>query len=220
MNVDVGRERVAFLWFISLLLLAGLACAQAGEVLSPEEATARVQGAIEADTRTDVESDIAIGDVATLTGSSFLVNIFSEPGGRIIAGQERGARVSVVRVVERDGDVWYQIEAPAGNGWVSARSLEPLPAEEAEDEEAGEETEAAAGDADIVAGDEVYLTAVGFLADIYDQPGGRLIANQERGAQVTVLSVTEEGGVTWYQIDAPTGQGWVPEENITTEPPQ
>lgn len=220
MNVDVARGRVALLWFISVLLLAGLACAQAGEVLSPEEATARAQEAIEADTKIDVESDFAIGDEATLTGASFLINIYSEPGGSIAAAQERGVRVTVQRVVARDGNVWYQIEAPTGTGWVSADTLEPISAEEAEGEEAGGETETAGGDGDIVAGDEVYLTAVGFLTNIYDQPGGRLVANQQRGAQVTVLTVREVDGVRWYQIEAPTGQGWVPQENITTEPPQ
>ena len=42
---------------------------------------------------------------------------------------------------------------------------------------------------------------------------------QEKGVQVEILNVTEYEGEKWYLIDAPTGEGWVPAENILTEAP-
>ena len=52
-----------------------------------------------------------------------------------------------------------------------------------------------------------------------DAPGGKIVAGQERGMAITILQVAQVDGATWYQIDAPAGQGWVPAENITTEAP-
>ena len=69
-------------------------------------------------------------------------------------------------------------------------------------------------------GDEVYLTGKGFLISLMDAPGSRrMIAGQERGARVEILQASVVDGVLWYFIDAPTGEGWVPEENITNEAP-
>jgi len=70
-------------------------------------------------------------------------------------------------------------------------------------------------------GTVVYLTNKSFLVSIMSEPGGnRMIAGQERGAEVKILqSTTVEDGTIWYLIEAPTGQGWVPEDNITTEAP-
>ena len=69
-------------------------------------------------------------------------------------------------------------------------------------------------------GDTVYLTNKSLLVSLMDGPGSnKMIAGQERGAQVTILQASTVDGVTWYFIDAPTGQGWVPEDNITTEAP-
>lgn len=69
-------------------------------------------------------------------------------------------------------------------------------------------------------GDTVYLTNKSFLVSLMDGPGSnKMIAGQERGVQVEILQATTVDGVIWYFIDAPTGQGWVPEDNITTEAP-
>jgi len=69
-------------------------------------------------------------------------------------------------------------------------------------------------------GDTVYLTSRSFLVSLMDAPGSRrMIAGQERGVRVEILQATVVDGVLWYFIDAPTGEGWVPEENITDQAP-
>lgn len=69
-------------------------------------------------------------------------------------------------------------------------------------------------------GDVVYLTNKSFLVSLMDAPGSnKMIAGQERGVQVEILQATTVDGVLWYFIEAPTGQGWVPEDNITNEAP-
>lgn len=218
MNEGAIRGRGALAWLVVLLVVAGLACAQAGEVLTPAEATERARGPAVEQTGAEVESTYQIGDTVLLTGRSFLVNLLDEPGGTIRAGQERGAEVEITNVAQAEGEIWYEIDAPTGSGWVSADQVEPVPGAEPGEAEAGAEgSEGTPGE--ISVGDTVYLTGVGFLINMYDTPGGRLIANQQRGATVTILAITEQDGVTWYQIDADTGRGWVAEENITTEAP-
>lgn len=70
-------------------------------------------------------------------------------------------------------------------------------------------------------GDVVYLTNKSFLVSLMSEPGGnRMIAGQQRGAQVNILQATTVDGTLWYFIDAPTGQGWVPENNITDVAPE
>lgn len=223
--------RTALLWLIGLLALAALACAQAGEILTPEEATARAAAPQSGGGSGDIESietdAFQPGDQATLVGRGFLINLYDAPGGRISAGQERGATVEIITAAaDAEGDVWYQISAPTGEGWVPATDLEPIEgggaASEGETAEGGA-SEGGAGEADalgVALGDTVYLTARGFLVDIMNEPGGnRLIANQERGAAVMVLDRAEVDGAVWYLIDAPTGEGWVSSENVTLEAP-
>lgn len=220
MNIAARKGQQALLWGIVLLVAAGLACAQAGEVLTPEEATARAEEGLPGQDREgSTAGDFQVGDTAALTGRSFLVNIMDAPGGRIRAGQERGAVVTVLQATEVDGAIWYQIEAPGGTGWVRWDALEAIEGE-AGDETGGEEEPAAEEEAGgVAAGDTVYLAGTGFLINLYDEPGGRIAATQERGATVVILDSTTVDDATWYQIEAATGQGWVPEENITAEAP-
>ena len=287
------RDRTRLACMIGLLLLAGLACAQAGEILSPEEATAQAQesssivrggsgssdlvtfgpqvgeeaelttgrgviinlqsepgggiigGESEGATVTvlevaDHEGEIwyridtttgegwvkeenlirlegasgsdggaRVGDTVMLTGVGFLVNFLSEPGGQIVAGQERGTEVEILEITTHEGETWYRIDAPTGEGWVSEQNIELPEAEEGEP----------AGGSEIGPGDTVYLTGVGFLVNLLSEPGGRIIAGQERGTEVTIVDFASVDGETWYLIDAPTGQGWIPAENVTTEAP-
>jgi hypothetical protein len=205
------KARKALTWMIGVLVLASLACAQAGEILTPAEATARAQEAAAqpfTSGSSSVEGGVfAAGDTAVLTGRSFLVNLYDAPGGKVSAGQERGAEVTVLEVSDEGGAVWYKIEAGTGEGWVPANNLE-APAAEAETAVEGPQP-----------GDGAYLQGKSFLVSFLDAPGGKMIAGQERGAAVTILEVAQVEGVTWYKIDAPTGQGWVPAENISTEAP-
>lgn len=95
MNIVARRGQPALLWLI-LLILSGLACAQAGEILTPAEATERATGALPSgDREGSTAGDFQVGDRAALTGRSFLVNIMDAPAGRIAAGQERGVEVEI-----------------------------------------------------------------------------------------------------------------------------
>ncbi len=204
------KARRAILLMIGLLVLTSLACAQAGEILTPAEATARAVEVAPVFTTGDssVEGGVfEAGDKAVLTDRSFLVNLYEAPGGKISAGQERGAEVTVLEVSTESGGIWYKIEAPTGEAWVPAKNLE-APEDEADTAVAGPQP-----------GDGAYLQGKSFLVNLLDTPGGKIIAGQERGAAVTILQVAKVDGAVWYQIDAPTGQGWIPAENITTEAP-
>ncbi len=204
------KGRRALVLMIGVLILASLACSQAGEILTPAEATARAVEAAPVFTTggSSVEGGMfEAGDKAALTDRSFLVNLYDAPGGKVSAGQERGAEVTVLEVSTEAGNVWYKIEAPTGEAWVPAKNLEAL------EGEAGTTIEGPQP------GDGAYLQGRSFLVNLLDTPGGKMIAGQERGMAITILQVVEVDGAVWYQIDAPTGQGWVPAENITTEAP-
>lgn len=203
------KARTAILLIIGLLILTSLACAQAGEILPPAEATAR---AVEASQPVNYGGDsvsgglFEAGDSATLKGRNFLVNLYDAPDGKISAGQERGSAVTIVEVATSGDLVWYKVEAPTGEGWVSSESLE-APEEEATLIEGPQ------------AGDAAYLTGRSFLVNILDAPSGKIAAGQERGMAITIIEVIQIDGEVWYHINAPTGQGWVPAENVTDEAP-
>lgn len=222
MNISATRGRLAGLWLIGLLILAGLACAQAGEVLTPEEATERARSpAVNQDTAEGIGGDFGVGDTATLTGRSFLVNLLDGPAGRITAGQERGVQVTIQQIVEENDVLWYRVDAPGGSGWVRADNLEPLEGGEAAEGEETDDDGAAAADADFAAGDTAYLVGTRFIVDYYDQPSpdARIISGQQRGAEVTVVEVSQASGGIWYRIDSAAGEGWVPAENLAAEAP-
>ena len=216
------KPRIALPLIAGLLLLAGLAC-QTGEVLTPEEATARaresrsVQTGItsvpSANDTTPTPGGLTPGTAAELTDRSFMVNLYSEPGGtRIIAQQESGAEVTIEDTTTVDGNDWVLVTAPTGLGWVKEENVKVT---ESETEEEGSATTEG-----IQVGDIVYLTNRGFMVNLYGEPGSlRMIAQQERNVQVTIIEITELDGELWYLVDAPTGLGWVPAENISIEEP-
>lgn len=202
------RLRTTLTWFIGLLALMSLACAQAGNVISFEDATATAEGKYAPSTSsggTADGADFAIGGTAVLAGKGFLINLMDKPGGRISAGQQRGAEVKILSSVLFEDVLWYEVDASTGTGWVKGDSLEPLPVTEAK----------------YVAGDKAYLVGTGFLISLMKEPGGvRMIAGQERGVQVEIVENSPvDDGTMWYLIDAPTGQGWVPEGNLSDEAP-
>jgi hypothetical protein len=222
MRASQRKGQRGLLWLISLLLVAGLACAQAGEVLTPEEATERARNPVVTNGDSDVEGDYAVGESATLVGEGFLINLLDQPGGRITGGQARGATVTIEQIAEaEDGEIWYRVQSSGSGGWVRGENLEPAEGEgetaegDSEDTTGGE----GAGGAEFQPDDTVYLTGVGFLINLLDQPGGRIVAGQERGATVTVLDSAQQDGVVWYRVRAAGGEGWVSEENVTAEAP-
>lgn len=228
------KTRISFFALIAALVLASLACNQAGQIMTPEEATAVARGEpVDGSSQGGATSSgsgegmFAVGQDVQFVGTGFLIPIMKNPGDRMAySNAARGQTATVVGSQELDdGSIWYQIESSAGDGWVAAASLaavegEVAPAaEETGAENAEGEAAAPAGDTYEV-GSTVYLTGTAFLLNLYDAPGSKTIrANQQRGEPVVVLEVTDVDGVAWYKIDAPTGEGWVPEENLTAEAP-
>lgn len=198
--------RIRVWWVICVLLLAGVSC-ETGEILTPAEATARARQAAEAvSTAEAVErAEFQVNDTVELVSSGFLIPLREEPGqGNPFSFEGRGTKATVLASREVDGEIWYLVDVPAGQGWTPAKFLKAV---------AG----GTAGGPQV--GDTVYLAGKGFLINLVDQPGGRIIAGQERGAAVTIKEIAQHEGETWYRVDAPTGVGWVKAENISTEPP-
>ncbi len=204
------RACLVVLWVISLLGVASLACSQAGEILTPEEATASAEAAKTPKPVLESVSGAAFqeGDKIKFVGTGYLVPLRKDPGDQIAYSHAgRGEEGVVLGSREVDGEIWYQVDGPSGEGWVDAESIEAL------------EGGGSAAVEGLQPGAEVYLTGKGFLINILEEPGGRLVANQERGVLVTIVDVTEHEGENWYYISAPTGEGWVLEENLTEEQP-
>ena len=64
------------------------------------------------------------GDTVYLVSNGFLVNLLREPNGQIQAVQERGVEVTIEDVfVTPEGETWYLINAPTGEGWVSTENI-------------------------------------------------------------------------------------------------
>lgn len=223
------KPRISFFVIIAMLVLASLACSQAGQILTPEEATAIAQGAIPGANPSDSETQegqFEVNQVVNFIGTGFLVPIMREPGDRMAySNAARGQTATIKGSREVDGEVWYQVTSAAGNGWVAAKNLEAaeVQATQPAQAEAGG-TPAGEGEGapstGFAVGDTVYLVGRAFLLNLYDAPGSRTIkANQQRGEAVVILEVQDVDGVNWYRIDAPTGEGWVPAENLSAEKP-
>lgn len=205
------RSKLPFAAFVAALILASLAC-QTGQILTPEEATQAAVETREAEFETSSEaisSDISPGSTVELSGLSFLVAIVDAPGSEnTITNVARGDTATVLEAAQFEGEVWYRIESDGGTGWIKSDFVE-----------------LAAGTVDAGAplfseGDQAYLTGVQFLISLMRAPGANdIIAGQERGVQVEVLEARRVGEDVWYRIDAPTGEGWVPESNLTAEKP-
>ncbi len=210
--------KLVLLLIASAVVLLLASCVK-GEVITPAEATARAKESraiVIKKTATPGGKTEAGGEVipsgtkAALVGKAYLVNIYKEAGStRILTQQEKGVEVEVQDVTHVDGETWYLVQAPAGQGWVKAENLE-IVQEGGADKIGGPKV-----------GDIAYLTGKAYLVNLYKAPGDlRIIAQQERGVAVEVKDIQKADGDTWYLIDAPTGLGWVKAENITTERPE
>jgi len=116
------RSIILLVAVISVLFISSLACSQSGQILTSAEATERAQPT--AVPTAELQEGFQVGDVVYLTNKSFLVNMMSEPGGnRMIATQERGAKVDILQATVVDGELWYFIKAPTGEGWVPEANI-------------------------------------------------------------------------------------------------
>ncbi len=93
---------------------------------------------------------------------------------------------------------------------------QPTPAPTAIPESLEEESEeTATGGSDATP----QLVSEGFLINLMDEPAGtRIVGFQERGVRVTLLDCVLYGDEYWFRVEAPVGEGWVEEENLTIDP--
>lgn len=124
-----NRTSVVLLWVIGILVLVSLACQQSGDILTPEEATQRVQAAEDAiPTVVAIEEDELEGpqpgEEIYLTAQAYLVNIVEEPGSlKIIANQQRGVKATILQVTLHEEELWYYVDSPTGKGWVKEENI-------------------------------------------------------------------------------------------------
>jgi hypothetical protein len=191
------------------LTLAVLACSQAGEVITPEEATQRAQVVANATMLPTAISNltgIEIGTRVRFETVDYLVLMKKDPGSPLISVQsERGATGVVVGSQDVDGMAWYQIETPGGIGWLPGDVLAMVSDE---------------AFSDLEEGDTGFLTGTGETVKVLVAPGNNLGAKDDAvGAAVTVLQITEFEGEQWIKIKAPVGEGWIRASNYSlTEP--
>ena len=196
----------------ALMFLASLACSRAGQVLEPAEATATAEAGkpgVEILDSANIESGPKVGDIVTLTATGFLVNLRDEPGGGIAGNAPKGAEATVLEVAQTEDDrLWYKIDSDAGEGWIGLESI---------DENLSAEAEGGEG---IQAGDNVEVTGIGFLVNLFDEPGStNIIGGLPKNASVVVLEIALVDDMLWYHIDSDAGEGWIPEESVVTEEP-
>jgi hypothetical protein len=212
------------LMVLVLLGLAALACDQAGEVLTPADATVRaVEGIPVFEIIEGTGGSIEVGDVVEVEGQGFLINIQASPGGSISGSIPRGAVVSVLDIATFEGENWYRVSSDAGEGWVPGARVtvvEPVETEtgieaDAEDEGELEPVETTSGPQ---AGDTINVTGTAFLVNIMESPSsGRIVGGLSRNSPAVVLEVARFEGTLWYHVDSDAGQGWLPEQNIVTD---
>jgi hypothetical protein len=119
-------KRSVLLMALLVLLTASLACSKAGKILTPAEATASAMPTAVPTVETMAgEHGLAPGDTAYLVNRSYLVNFYDAPGSKkIVTAQQRGVEVKILNIGQApDGTIWYQVEAPAGTGWVPESNI-------------------------------------------------------------------------------------------------
>lgn len=125
------RNTLVLLSIISLLLVLSLACKQAGEIITPAEATQRyeaTQAASVEEVVGDAEgAEFLGGDSAKLVGQGYLVGLFNIVGETVaFSFATRGDTVTVIGSVVYEDGIWYKVQTLAGSGWLPAENLAPV----------------------------------------------------------------------------------------------
>jgi hypothetical protein len=114
--------RKTLILMIGLLVFAGLACSQAGEIMSPEEATALAKPTETPTPEFVTEYTYQIGDEVLLQDPNrgFLVLFVANAGSTSVTGQAPRGETATITGTALIGDVeWYEITAPGGSGWIT-----------------------------------------------------------------------------------------------------
>lgn len=119
--------RISLFLIFGTLLLAALACKQSGQIITSAEATQRAIPTVTATQEIlQVEgAEFLPGDEIVFAGKGYLVSVHANPGEKLaLSHAARGDRGTVISSVLFEGEIWYQIQSVAGDGWVSADSVQ------------------------------------------------------------------------------------------------
>lgn len=129
---------------VALLATVGLACAQAGQIVSDAEATNIAQPTATPALDLSGEAEYQVGEQAQIVGGTFgaLVPLYGEPNGRFFTSQVPvNALVTVLQLGQDvNGLIWYEVEGNAGQGWIRAANLRPPDIDLGVEEEAASST--------------------------------------------------------------------------------
>ncbi len=115
--------KFSLLLTLIVVLASILACKQSGDILTEAEATTRALPTI-TPTAVVAEDSLPPGTVAYLGGQGYLISLVDAPGSlRMIAGQERGVEITVIQSSLHEGEIWYLVDAPTGEGWIPEENL-------------------------------------------------------------------------------------------------
>lgn len=123
---EKSPNKLALILLVIVLLLTGIACQYAGEILPSAEATQRALPSATPTSDFSLESKFKEGDDAVVVGGTYgaLVPLFSEPAGLFFTSQIMNNSETVImgfRIV--DTDTWYQIDGMTGGGWIKEDNL-------------------------------------------------------------------------------------------------
>jgi hypothetical protein len=122
-------KSLRFAVILAAFMLATIACAQAGQILSDADATQ-----IALPTETPVldlvsQADYQIGESVSMVGGNFgaLVPLYGQPGGNFFTSQIRHGTIAVILELGQaaDGVIWYLVESDAGAGWIWGEHIGP-----------------------------------------------------------------------------------------------
>ena len=118
--------RVSLFLIFGVLFLTILSCKQSGQIITSAEATQR---AIPTVTPTQEITEVAgaefvPGDDVIFAGKGYLVPVHANAGDNLaLSHAARGDKGVVISSLLYEGEIWYQVESVAGDGWVNADSV-------------------------------------------------------------------------------------------------
>lgn len=120
----------ALVLVLLLLMLASLACQQAGRVVSDAEATQLALPTATLEVDVSGEAEYQVGEEAIVVGGSYgaLVPLFANPGANFFSSQIlANSRVTILLLgQDSQGRIWYQVEGIAGSGWLLGANLRSI----------------------------------------------------------------------------------------------
>jgi hypothetical protein len=128
----MGKRNFAISLFVLIFLfLISIACQQSGEIISPAEATQRYESTQAAEAGDFVEilegATYPVGSAVELTEQGLLVALYKDPSdNNPFSFATRGDQVEVVGSMEYEGEIWYKVTSPAGDGWLPETNLLPV----------------------------------------------------------------------------------------------